>query len=589
MDSRTNTDQIRSINPALIGTVVLIGLCLGANSPNPSQEPPPSPFNAHVGPGDWPQLGGTPARNNTPNGVNIPTDWDIHTGNNIKWSAKLGSESYGTVVVANGKLYVGTNNGAGYLKRYPTTVDLGVLLCLRESDGEFLWQHSSEKLPTGRVHDMPNIGICSAPVVEGEFLWFVTNRGEVVCLDAEGFRDGENDGPFSAEHSDKPDVGWEAANEADIVWKFDMMKELGVRQHNMATCSPTIWGDVLFISTSNGVDQGHSVVAAPEAPSFMAMDKQTGEVLWTDNSPGSDILHGQWSSPAVGVFKDIPQVLFPGGDGWLYSFRADRWNQGKPELLWKFDGNPKARNVGGFRNTRNTICAIPVICDGLVYLAMGEDPEHGDAPGDLWCIDPTKRGDVSAELVVDSRGNVVPHRRMQVPAQIGRLPPVAIPNPNSSVLWHYEHHDNNSDGKIDFEETMHRTLGSPVIKNDFLLISDVSGLLHCLNAKTGKPYWTHDLFTECWTTPLIVGETVYAADQDGDVALFSLSSDPLTPVSKSGNGGKAHELAHDINVGSSISIMPVVANNVLYIASRNRLFAIAAEEELSTKTPQSKK
>ena len=164
------------------------------------------------------------------------------------------------------------------------------------------WQYSGEKLPTGRIHDWPMQGICSAPVAEGDRLWFVSNRGEVVCLDAQGFNDGENAGP----HNDEPN---ENRDEADVVWAFDMMKQLGVRQHNLATCAPTIWGDVLFVCTSNGVDESHVKIPAPDAPSFIAMDKRTGKLLWTDNSPGTNILHGQWSCPIVGVFAGVPVKL----------------------------------------------------------------------------------------------------------------------------------------------------------------------------------------------------------------------------------------------------------------------------------------
>ena len=589
MDSPTRVDGNRRTILALIGTAGLIGLCLGADHPNTSKSQPQSPFNSQVGRGDWPQLGGTPNRNNTPDGANIPTEWDINTGKNIKWRAVLGSETYGNIVVANGKVYVGTNNNAGYLKRYSSKVDLGVLLCFRESDGEFLWQHSSEKLPTGRVHDWPNIGICSSPVVEGERLWFVTNRGEVVCLDAEGFRDGENDGPFISEKPDKPEIAWDEKHEADVVWKFDMMKKLGVQQHNMATCAPTIWGDVLFICTSNGVDETHVKIPAPEAPSFMAMDKHTGKVLWTDNSPGENILHGQWSCPVVGVFDGISQVLFPGGDGWLYSFRADRWSGDKPELLWKFDGNPKdSKYQLGGRSTRNGIIAIPTIYDGLVYLAMGEDPEHGEGQGHLWCIDPKKRGDVSPDLVVDQNGNVVPHQRIQATAPIGLLQLSVIPNPNSASVWHYDKHDQNDNGKFGFEETMHRAVGSPAIKNHLLFITDFSGLVHCLNAKTGKPHWTCDLLAASWTTPLIVGDRVYVADEDGDVAIFSLSADPGKSIkdAKNTGSGAIHEPLHEINMEQAVYTMPVVANNVLYIAARNELFAIAAGENGPRRKPQ---
>ena len=72
-----------------------------------------------------------------------------------------------------------------------------MLLCFSEKDGKFLWQHSNEKLPTGRVHDWPLQGICATPLVEGERLWYVTNRGEVVCLDTKGFHDNKDNGPVT--------------------------------------------------------------------------------------------------------------------------------------------------------------------------------------------------------------------------------------------------------------------------------------------------------------------------------------------------------------------------------------------------------
>src|SRR5204863_5452382 len=162
--------------------------------------------NPTVKPGDWTQWGGTSLRNNTPVAEGIVTDWapgdfDRKTGawkpstaKNIKWVGTLGSQTYGNTVVASGKVWLGTNNTNGYLKRYPSDVDLGVLVCFNEADGKFLWQHSSEKLHTGRAHDWPLQGICCSPLVEGNRMWFVTSRGEIRCLDVEGFYDGEDDG-----------------------------------------------------------------------------------------------------------------------------------------------------------------------------------------------------------------------------------------------------------------------------------------------------------------------------------------------------------------------------------------------------------
>jgi len=208
-----------------------------------------------VGPNDWAQWGGSSIRNNTPEVKNIPVAWkpgdfDIITGEwqsasskNIKWVAQLGSQSHGGPIVANGKVFVGTNNGAGFLKRYPAETDLGALVCFDEKDGMFLWQDSSEKLPTGRVNDWPAIGVCSTPLVEGNRLWYVSSRGEVKCLGIDGFRAVKYDGSTkssllrlmherNAALDKDPAVNWETDKEADVIWALDMMKQLGTQQYN---------------------------------------------------------------------------------------------------------------------------------------------------------------------------------------------------------------------------------------------------------------------------------------------------------------------------------------------------------------------
>src|SRR5688500_11542742 len=123
---------------------------------------------------DWTMWGRTPDRNMVSPEKNPPTDWTVGDptkagdGTNIVWEAQLGSQSYGNPVVANGIVYVGTNNEA---KRDPNfAADGGVLAAFRASDGKFLWQQYSPKLPSGRVNDWPYQGICSTPYVEGDTL-----------------------------------------------------------------------------------------------------------------------------------------------------------------------------------------------------------------------------------------------------------------------------------------------------------------------------------------------------------------------------------------------------------------------------------
>ncbi len=404
---------------------------------------------------DWPMWGGTAQRNMTSAMKNLPESWDIKSGKNIKWKEQIGSTSYGNPVVADGKIFLGTNNAN---PRNPEIDgDKGVLMCFRESDGKFLWQAVTDKLDSGYENDFPEQGVCSSPIVEGKRLYYVSNRGELVCLDTEGFMDGKNNGPFQDEARKGP-------TDADIIWQLDMMKTLGVYPHNMANSSPAIWEDLIFIETSNGRDGNDEKVPAPKAPSFIAVNKDTGKVVWQDNSPGDGILHGQWASPALGLVDGGMQAIFPGGDGWLYGFNARTG-----EKLWKFDMNPKD---AVFPKTRNYGVSTPVVSEGRVYVSVGQDPDSGVGIGHAYCIDPARRGDST----------------------------------ESGKIWQY-------DG-------IGRSISTAAVADGLVYISDLKGFLHCLDAKTGKPHWTYDMMTPIWGSPLAADGKVYLGDADGDVVVL---------------------------------------------------------------------
>ena len=190
-------------------------------------------------------------------------------------------------------------------------------MAFRESDGQFLWQAVHDKLAAGRANDWPFQGICSSPLVENGVVYYVSNRGEVMAVDIQGFRDnGENDGPFKDEKQTRE-------TDVDIIWRYDMMDELGVMQHNMANSSPVMYENLIYVSTSNGQDESHVNVPSPKSPAIIALDKTTGKLVWEEASPGEKILHGQWSSAAVGKVGDTVQVVVGQGDGWV------RWLRGQ--------------------------------------------------------------------------------------------------------------------------------------------------------------------------------------------------------------------------------------------------------------------
>jgi outer membrane protein assembly factor BamB len=275
---------------------------------------------------DWPMFGRDKTRNAVSPEKNPPIEWDIKTGKNIKWKAKVGSLAFGTPVVANGFVWIGTNNDN---PREPDVAGpAGVLMCFRESDGEFLYQHVSpqRKGPTFR---WPYWGISSSSMAEGDRLFFTTTLAETICMDT---------GPLHRGQAKPREL-----------WKLDMMAELGIFPRaaimgGAQMCSiGAAYGDLIYVITSNGMTNffdaeqnlGQSV-ANPKAPSFVCLNKHTGHVVWEDHSPGTNIIWGEWASPLVMDIAGQAQAIAPQGDGWVRSFDARTG-----ELIWEFDINPK--------------------------------------------------------------------------------------------------------------------------------------------------------------------------------------------------------------------------------------------------------
>jgi outer membrane protein assembly factor BamB len=481
--------------------------------------------------GDWPCWGGSIERNminaTTPIAIDFVPAETSEEGKKLLWVAKLGSQTYGNPVVSNGKVWVGTNNGGEYRPKHKG--DRGCVLCFEEKTGKFLWQLTREKLPQGRVNDWPEQGICSAPFVEGDRMWVVTNRCELMCLDTEGFYDKENDGPYTTEVDAEE-------QDADIVWSLDMIELMGVFPHNLATSSPVVVGDMVYILTSNGVDEAHLEVPSPRSPSFIAVNKVTGEVVWEDNTPFDTILHGQWSSPAAGIVNGQTQIYMPGGNGWLYALDAKTG-----EHIWEFDLNPKdAKWELGGRGTRNNIIATPVFFENSVILGMGQDPEHGEGVGHIYRIDATKKGDVSP---------VTPENQ---------------PNPNSAQIWHWGGVD--TDGSLTGEkdnECFRRTLSTVAIHDGLVYAPDLSGRIHCLDFATGKRYWEADILAAVWGSPMVADGKMFLGDEDGILSIFAASKE----LKKIG----------EIEFPSSIYSTPTIANGVMYVSDRSRLYAIATQ------------
>ena len=497
---------------------------------------------------DWPQWGGRPMRNMYSPAKGLPAAFgkvefkagteevDLKGVKNLRWIAKLGSQSYGNVTVAGGKVFVGTNNEHPRDPRHQG--DRSVLMCFDEKTGQFLWQLPVPKLASGKVNDWEGLGLLSSPTVEGNRVYLVTSRCQVICLDAEGMANG-NDGPFKDEAkyfvkdvvldkgkpTERPAPPLEPGPlDADIIWVYDMMDDLGVFPHNASNCSVLIVDDILYACTSNGQDWTHSNIPSPNAPSLIALNKNTGELLGEDDAKiGPRIFHGQWGSPSLAVVNGRKLIIFGGGDGVCYAFDPKPVKEGDSSYLktvWKYDANPPEHKVD--KNGQpykypvaegpSEINATPVFYKNRVYVAVGQDPEHGEGVGNLVCIDATKTGAVT----------------------------------QTGTIWSYK--------------KIHRSISTVSIdaESGLVFVGDFSGFVHCLDAETGQLYWTHDMKAHMWGSTLVADGKLYVGDEDGDFVVLGAL--------------KEKKILSETNLGAPVYGTPVVANGSIYIQSCTHLF-----------------
>lgn len=427
-------------------------------------------------------FGGRPDRNMISLEQGLPVTFSAEPRNNLKWVVDLGKTTYGNPVISHGRVFVGTNNDQ---PRDPSQKgDRAVLMCFSETDGAFLWQAVHEKLPGGESVDAPFIGLCSTPCVSEDQVFYVSNRCELVCR---------------------------AAKDGTVIWLLDMRKDLGVLQNQASVSSPLVVGGLVFVVTGQAADHKSGKVKNPSAPSFLAVDRATGKVVWQDSSPGAGILAAQWGSPAYGVVDGRPQVAFPGGDGWLYAFEPA---SGKP--IWKFNCKAHEKvSPDGTPETPNQLVAMPVYAGYRVLIATGIDTDT-NGPGCLRAIDARQSGDVT----------------------------------KTAELWRIAGDDFGC------------SISTVAVEGNLVYAIQLAGFVDCLDLATGKRVWRHDLLSSAWGSPLVADGKVYVRDGDGEVVVLKAGRELKVLAKNSGLPG--------LEQGTVVA-----ANRVLYIAGKSKLYAVA--------------
>jgi outer membrane protein assembly factor BamB len=466
---------------------------------------------------DQPQWGQAWSRNMVSEERGLPDSFDPKSGKNVKWSAELGTETHSTPIVARGRVYIGTNNG--HPRDAKEEGDRGVLMCFEEQTGRFLWQIAVPKREEDIYFDWPKSGIASPVTVEGDRVYVVSNRGEVLCLEEK-----------SKPEARSIEIGTDAY--PTIVWRFNLTTEAGIWSHDAAHSSILIHGDQLYLNTGTGVDNTHKRIRTPDAPSLVVLDKHTGRLLARDNEHiAPNIFHSTWCSPSLGKANGRDLIFFAAGNGIVYAFETlsntPSLQQSNTPLslhaVWQFDFDPEApkTNVHRFNSNRregpSDFYGMPVFHNNRLYVAGGGDLWWGKTEAWLKCIDPTGTGNITT----------------------------------NGLIWSYP--------------LQKHVLSTPAIHKDLVFIADCGHTVHCVDALSGKPHWTETVDGEVWASPLVADGKVYLGTRSGSFYVFAASEEK--------------KLLSSVELHDPISGTATAANRTLYFATMNRLYAVAMKDQ----------
>ena len=257
-----------------------------------------------------------------------------------------------------------------------------------------------------------------------------------------------------------------------------MRDELGVFPHEMTSSSVLLTGDRLYVTTSNGVDWTNKHIPSPTAPGISLPGQEKPASFWGRIRAASAV--GPITATGRALRSEISaesrRSPSGGGDGFCYGFDPDPV-EGTLKELWRVDCNPAEHKVKagktlkyGDPNGPSEILGTPVIVDGRVYVTVGQDPEHGDGPGCLTCIDATD------------------------PA-------------HAVAAWR-----NTSVG---------RSMSTAAVADGLVYVPDSSGKLFCVDVPTGKTVWSHDLESHVWGSTLVADGKLYIGNENGELTILT--------------------------------------------------------------------
>ena len=498
---------------------------------------------------DWPMWGGQPSCNMASETEKGLPDWyspgnknangalDPSTAKNVKWVADLGFKTYGSPVVSQGRVFIGVT-GSKY--------DEAAVLCFDENTGRL-----AGRFVCGPSHTKTdNFGVCSTPTVEGDRLYFVAPYPEVVCLDVSAWL------KASA-------TSGAAVSAARVLWRYDMEKAFPIKQDHVASCSPLVLGDFVYVCTGNGPFKNTKSTFHPLTPSLIALNKHTGQLVARDGEQiGEQLWRGQWSSPSMAMVNGKPQILFATGNGLCYGFEpvdpAVRVTPGKSitealrgPIVYYID--VEGKSTGGLTPAEyaranqvlpdNREPALPLEFRFSIKLPITTPIDSiptatlPDVPilKKIWwfdCLPPEYRNAPFYAQGHKGDGKIHPcdiiatpvFYRNRVYVVIGGDPQHGSKNSRGYLVCFDATRtgDITRSGKLWSYDELKASYSTVAVTRGLLFIIDESSVIHCLDADTGHKYWTYTLpgDHELLNSALLVadgkvfaGKSILAADK----------------------------------------------------------------------------
>ena len=258
-----------------------------------------------------------------------------------------------------------------------------------------------------------------------------------------------------------------------------------------------------------------------------------GKLLWqTETGPhaGGSSSHGYAASPALwGSYVYISDDS-PSGAGWIAAVHRQTG-----EVAWRKGHKTGAGSYG-------TII-IPNIGGKPLLLHVGNSFVTAMKPTDGEIVWKTKGlGEVTANTVAIGADKIFassgyPERKL-----------LAL-NADGNVVWKKE-----SGNEIPYPPSMLWT-------KDYLYAVSDQGFVSCFNADTGDQQWKERLPGGYYSSPLLVGNLIYACNRDGLTTIFEANPESFTVVASN-------------KLDAGIAASPVAVAGKLYIRTATDLYCI---------------